>query len=75
VSEHQPEPRPLTGFVHRLLERLTAIKTHTWLLRRRLLRGALDPAEAEAHLEQIEGQVDEAAALAANLHGKVPPPS
>ncbi|MGH2615736.1 MAG: hypothetical protein ACRDJC_10890 [Thermomicrobiales bacterium] len=75
MPSHQPESRPHTGFVHRLLERLTAIKTHTWLLRRRLRRGALDPAAAEVHLEQIDAHVDETTALAANLQGKGPPPS
>lgn len=74
MSEDQPEPRPLTGFPHRLLERFTAVKTHVWMLRQRLRGGTLDPAEAEAHLDQIEIQIDEAAALAANLQSQVPPP-
>lgn len=67
MPDQEDEPRPLTGFRHRLLERLTATKTRVWMLRQRLRRGELDPDEAEAHLDKIEEQVDEASALAANL--------
>ncbi len=74
MSDHQLESGSPIGFTHRLLERLTAVKAHIWMLRQRLRRGAVDPAAAEAHLDQIESQVDEAAALAANLQGQIPPP-
>lgn len=52
---------------HRILERLTAAKTHAWMLRKRLHRGQIEPSDAEAHLQHIETQIDEAAALATNL--------
>ena len=72
---NQPsEPPPPGGFAHRILEHLTAVKTRVWMLRRRLRSGRLDPVEAEAHLDQIETQVDAAAALAANLQGQSSPP-
>ena len=73
-QQPEPPPPPSTGITHRILERLTAVKSHVWMLRRGLRGGELDPAEAEAHLDQIEQQTDEAAALAANLQGQSPPP-
>ncbi|MBA2596570.1 MAG: hypothetical protein M3Q50_15010 [Chloroflexota bacterium] len=74
MSEMQSMPGSPLRFRHLLLERLTAIKTHTWMLRRHLQRGGLDLTAAEDHLDQIEVHVDEAAALAANLQAQVPPP-
>jgi hypothetical protein len=74
MPNHRPEPPPDPGFSHRILEHLTAAKTRVWMLRQRLRGDRLDPAEAEAHLDQIETQVDAAAALAANLRGQSPPP-
>jgi hypothetical protein len=68
-----PEPAPPPGFAHRILEHLTAAKTRAWMFRRHLHSGRIEPAEAEAHLDQIESQVD-AAALAANLQGQSSPP-
>ena len=69
-----PEPLPSIGFAHRIVDRLTAVKTHVWMLRQRLHGGRLDPAEAESHLNAIETQVDAAAALAVNLQGQSSPP-
>jgi hypothetical protein len=69
-----PRIRPAPGFAHRILEHLTAAKTRVWMFRQRLHSGRIEPAEAEAHLDQIESQVDEAAALAANLQGQSSPP-
>ncbi len=74
MPDHHPEPLPPAGFAHRLLERLTVAKTHIWMLRQHLRGGQLNPDEAEAHLTQIESQVDQAAALAKNLQGMSPPP-
>ncbi|MBA3451367.1 MAG: hypothetical protein H0T18_09165 [Chloroflexia bacterium] len=74
MSGRQLESRAFPGFPHRILERLTAAKANVWMLRQRLRRGGLDPAAAEAHLDQIEVQVDEAATLAANLQAQIPPP-
>jgi hypothetical protein len=68
-----PSPPPSPSVAHRILERLTAAKTHVWMLRRRVRGGRLDPAAAEGHLHQIEQQIDEAAALAANLQGQSSP--
>jgi hypothetical protein len=48
--------------VRRLVDRLSAAKTHLAVLRRRLRRGEVAPAEVEAHLVQVERQLDDAAA-------------
>lgn len=74
VVNQLPQSPPVPSFAHRILERLTAAKAHVWMLRRRLRRGQLDPADAEGHLAQIDSQIDEAAALAANLQGQSSPP-
>lgn len=74
MPNQQPAPSPRTGVTHRILEHLTAVKTRVWMLRQYLRSGRLDPAETEAHLDQIETQVDAAATLAANLQGQSPPP-
>lgn len=74
MANQSPQSPLAPGFAHRILERLTAAKTHVWMLRRGLRRGRLDPADAEGHLAQIDSQLDEAAALAANLQGKSSPP-
>jgi hypothetical protein len=50
------------GAVRRLVDRLSAAKTHLAVLRRRLRRGEVAPAEVEAHLVQVERQLDDAAA-------------
>jgi hypothetical protein len=47
--------------VRRLLDRLTAAKTYLAVLRRRLRRGEVAPTEVEAHLVQVERQLDAAA--------------
>ncbi len=67
MSDEQVAPGPRAEFPHRLLERLTAAKARVWMLRQRFRRGDLNPDEAEVHLDNIEEQIDEASALAANL--------
>ncbi len=52
----------LIGLVRRLVDRLTAAKTYLAVLRRRLRQGEVAPAEVEAHLVQVEQQLDDAAA-------------
>jgi hypothetical protein len=60
------EPRSLENVLDRsvrlLVDRMTAAKTYLAVLRRRLRRGEVAPAEVEAHLRQVEQQLDEAAA-------------
>jgi CII-binding regulator of phage lambda lysogenization HflD len=60
------EPRSLENVLDRsvrlLVDRITAAKTYLAVLRRRLRRGEVAPAEVEAHLRQVEQQLDEAAA-------------
>ena len=74
MPDHESQSLPPTGIAHRILERLTAVKTHVWMLRQHLHGDHFDPAEAEAHLDQMETQIDEAATLAANLQGQSSPP-
>jgi hypothetical protein len=52
----------LIGLVRRLIDSLTAGKTYLAVLRRRLRRGEITPAEVEVHLAQVERQLDDAAA-------------
>ena len=60
------EPRSLENVLVRsvrlLVDRMTAAKTYLAVLRRRLRRGEVAPAEVEAHLGQVEQQLDEAVA-------------
>jgi hypothetical protein len=60
------EPRGLENVLVRsvrlLVDRMTAAKTYLAVLRRRLRRGVVAPDEVEAHLRQVEQQLDEAAA-------------
>ena len=62
MDESGPPGRGVIALVHRLVERLTAAKTYLAVLRRRLRRGEVAPAEVEAHLVQVEQQLDDAAA-------------
>lgn len=57
----QSPERGVIGVIRRLVDRLTAAKTHVAVLRRRLQRGEVSPAEVEAHLVQVEQQLDDAA--------------
>ena len=66
--------QPVPNFTHRSLERLTAAKTHLWMLRQRVRASGLEAVAAAARLDHIERQVDEAAALAANVRGQSSPP-
>jgi hypothetical protein len=66
--------RGLIGLLRRLVDRLTAAKTHLAVLRRRLRRGEVAPAEVEAHLAQVEQQLDEAAAATENITRAVESP-
>jgi hypothetical protein len=50
------------GAVRRLVDRLSAAKTYLAVLRRRLRRGEVAPAEVEARLVQVEQQLDDAVA-------------
>ena len=59
------------GAVRRLVDRLTAAKTYLAVLRRRLRRGEVAPAEVEAHLEQVERQLDDAAAATQEVQRSV----
>jgi hypothetical protein len=53
--------RGVIGLVRRLIDRLTVAKTYLAVLRQRLRRGEVAPAEVEAHLVQVERQLDAAA--------------
>jgi hypothetical protein len=61
------------GAVRRLVDRLTAAKTYLAVLRRRLRRGEVAPAEVEAHLNQVERQLDDAAAATEEVKRAVEP--
>jgi hypothetical protein len=52
---------------HRVLERLTAAKTHLWILRRQVRTGAVDPEAAQAHIDQADRQIEDAAAAVEEL--------
>jgi hypothetical protein len=56
--------------VHQVLERLTVAKVRVGLLRLRMQRQPLAPAEIEEHLELIEQEIDATAALATNMHAE-----
>jgi hypothetical protein len=58
------------GFVHRILDRLTAMKLHVGSVRLRLRLGAIAPAEIENHLDHIEQEIDAAAALAQDMQAE-----
>lgn len=73
MPTQHPRSQPPPSFAHRILERLTAAKTHIWMLRQRVRAGGLDAADAEERLDHIESQIDEAAALAANVQGQSSP--
>jgi hypothetical protein len=67
----EPAPgRDRWAVVHRILERLTVMKVLTGHLRRRLRRGALEPAEVEAHLDRIEQEIDATVTVATNMHAE-----
>ena len=74
MSNPLPSPTRSPGFAHGILERLTAAKTHVWLLRKRIRGGQVDPAEVEGSLDRIERHIDDAALLAVNLQGQSSPP-
>jgi hypothetical protein len=59
------------GAVRRLVNRLTAAKTYLAVLRRRLRRGEVAPAEIEAHLDQVKRQLDDAAAATQEVQRSV----
>ena len=61
------------GAVRRLVDRLTAAKTYLAVLRRRLRRGAVEPAEVEAHLDQVEQQLNDAVAATEEVKRAVEP--
>jgi hypothetical protein len=63
----------VTGAVRRLVDRLTVAKTYLGVLRRRLRRGEVDSAEVEAHLVQVERQLDAAAEATEELKHAVEP--
>ena len=52
---------------HQVLERLTAAKTHLWILRRQVRTGAVDPEAAQAHIDQADRQIEDAAAAVEEL--------
>jgi hypothetical protein len=54
--------RGVIGLVRQLVDHLTAAKTYLAVLRRRLRRGEVDPAEVEQQLVLVERQLDDAAA-------------
>jgi hypothetical protein len=59
------------GAVRRLVDRLTAAKIYLAVLRQRLRRGEVTPAEVEAHLDQVERQLDDAAAATQEVQRSV----
>jgi hypothetical protein len=66
---------PVTGHerwlvARHVLERLTVVKVRIGVLRLRLRRGTLAPAEVEAHLDQIEREIDATASVATNVHAE-----
>jgi hypothetical protein len=61
------------GLVRRLVDHLTAAKAYLAVLRRRLRRGEVAPAEVEAHLDQVERQLDDAAAATEEMKRVVEP--
>jgi hypothetical protein len=63
----------LIGLVRRLIDRLTVAKTYLAVLRQRLRRGEVDSAEVEAHLVQVERQLDAAADATDELKRAVEP--
>ena len=46
------------------------MKVLTGLLRLRLRRGAVEPAEVEAHLDRIEQEIDATVSVATNMHAE-----
>jgi hypothetical protein len=71
MDESRSPGSGVIGAVRRLVDRLTAAKTYLAVLRRRLRRGEVAPAEVEAHLDQVEQQLDEAAAATAEVRRAV----
>ena len=59
--------------VRRLMDRLTAAKTYLTVLRRRPRRREVVPTDVEAHLVQVERQLDDAAAATEEMKHVVEP--
>jgi hypothetical protein len=51
--------RGLIGLVRQLVDHLTAAKTYLAVLRRRLRRGEVDPAEVEQQLDDAAATTEE----------------
>jgi hypothetical protein len=73
MSDISPSNQPRPSGFRRLVGRLTTIRLHSYLLRRRLHREAPRGAkEIEQHLDQIDQEVSEAAKLARDELGADP---
>ena len=70
MAEPAPERGRWPRLAHQILEHLTVVKVHIGLLRHRLRRGELEPAEVEAHLDRIEQEVDVTASVAKTVRAE-----
>ena len=67
MADHPGPGSELGDFAHRILDCLTVMKLHVGSLRLRLREGAMTPEEIESHIDQLDQEIDTAAALAQDV--------